>query len=184
MWLYVVVISMLMRFLFFLFLSSIVDNTSISCSSLEPIFYPRYVAYVPCGTGQGRSSHLVPRGLVRKNLDVCARIVACIPRRIRNHLREGFWPASSHRQIPHMSARSGSVCKSMCLHDKDGTDAEAAPTAAALGKPRVAWRKSRPVNLFSRSSSLCWTKRVCYRGCWQVKPILGLPRVAFGIKYR
>jgi hypothetical protein len=117
-------------------------------------------------------------------LIVFARIVPSIHRHIRKYLREGFGPASSHRQIPHMSARSGSVCKSMCLHDKDGTDSEAAPTAAALGKPRVAWRQSRPVNLLSLSSSLCWTKRVCYRGCWQVKPILGLPRVAFGIKYR
>jgi hypothetical protein len=42
---------------------------------------------------------------------------------------------------------SGSVCKRLCLHDKDGTDAEAAPTAAALGKPRIGWRMSRPVNL-------------------------------------
>jgi hypothetical protein len=60
------------------------------------------------------------------------------------------WAPSSQRQIPHMSASSGSVCKRiMCLHDKDGTDAEAAPTAVALGKPQVAWRKSRPVNLLS-----------------------------------
>jgi hypothetical protein len=39
------------------------------------------------------------------------------------------------------------VCKRLYLHNKDGTAAEAAPTAAALGKPRVGWRKSRPVNL-------------------------------------